>query len=358
MSPDQPTRPGADAAEGVTLVIPGKNSAHTLPACLGAVVPLLGKDGLQEIIFVDDGSTDDTPAVVAPYPVRYVKAGAGGPGHARNVGWRAARTPLVWFIDSDCVAEPDALRLLLDLMKDPGVAGAGGSYGNLRPESLLACLIHEEMVERHLRMSADVDYLASYNVVYRREVLEQVGGFDEGNYNGPGAPGAEDIELAFRLHDGGHRLRFDRTSLVGHFHPTRLWRYLRSQRYHGYFRVWLYRHHFSRAGGDAYSGVIDHAQPPLALLTLVTLPLLFWWPLALVPAVTALLLLLAQLPMTVRLVRRTRSARYAWFAGLSFVRAFSRAIGMSLAAVEVVAFPRAREHPRRPVAADVPAARE
>jgi GT2 family glycosyltransferase len=335
----------------VTLVIPARNAARVLRACLGAAAPLLGKHGLEEIIVVDDGSTDETAAVAAEYPVRVLRGPAGGPGAARNVGWRAAASPLVWFIDSDCVAEPDALPLLLAHLDDPAVAGAGGSYGNMRPDSLLACLIHEEIVQRHRSMCAEVDYLATFNVVYRREALEAVGGFDEGQFNGPGAPGAEDIELAFRLHDNGYRLRFEPRSRVGHFHLTHLGRYLRSQRLHGYFRVWLYLHHRARAAGDSYSGLLDHLQPPLAMLTLASLPLaLAWLPFALVPAGLALLLHCLQLPMTARLCRRTGSARYLWFAPLAALRAFARGIGMSYATLR---FPLQRPH-RPGVRSEVP----
>ncbi len=322
----------------VTLVIPGRNAAKTLPACLGSVAPLLGKDGLQEIVFVDDGSADDTAAVAARYPVRVVRAAGGGPGYARNVGWRAAATPLVWFIDADCVADADALRSLLPHLADADVAGAGGTYDNLYPDSTLACLIHAEIVERHRLMPADVDYLATFDVVYRRAALEEVGGFDEGNFNGPGAPGAEDIELAFRLHAAGHRLRFDARSRVGHHHPTRLRRYLRSQALHGYFRVWLYLHHRGKAAGDAYSGLVDHAQPPLAMLLLALLPVApLWFPAAWAALVVAALLLAAQAPMTARLVRRTRSPRYLLFAPFGFVRAFARGLGMSLATLRFAA---------------------
>jgi cellulose synthase/poly-beta-1,6-N-acetylglucosamine synthase-like glycosyltransferase len=341
----------------VSLVIPAKDSAAVLRPCLDAALPLLGKDGLDEILLVDDGSTDDTALVASAYPVRVLPGPAKGPGAARNVGWRAARNPLVWFIDSDCVAEPDALVRLLALLDDPRVAGAGGSYGNMRPDSVLACLIHEEIVERHRAMRQEVDYLATFNVVYRREALEKVGGFDEGNFNCAGAPGAEDIELAFRLHDAGYRLRFDIDSRVGHFHPTRLRRYLRSQRLHGYFRVWLYLHHRSRAAGDAYSGLVDHAQPPLAMLTLATLPLAFWPPLYLVPLGLAGLLLLLQLPMTLRLWRRTGQAKYLLFAPMSFLRAFWRGVGMSFATLKFfLAFGRkpALTTGPKPVAAGTP----
>jgi glycosyltransferase involved in cell wall biosynthesis len=317
------------ASDRVTLVIPGKNASRTLRTCLESVVPLLKSAELTEIIFVDDGSTDDTADIAAGYPVRVIHAAGGGPGHARNVGWREARTALIWFIDSDCVAGPEALRLLLPHLADPLLAGAGGSYANMRPDSLLACLVHEEIVERHLRMPEDVDYLASYNVIYRREVLEKVGGFDEARFNGPGSPGAEDIELAFRLHGAGMRLRFERKSIVGHHHPTRLLRYLRSQRHHGYWRVALYLTHRGRAAGDAYSKVLDHVQPLLAVLAVITLPLVLWPPLWTVPAGVGLLLLMTQLPMTIRLVRRLRSVKYLWYAPMGALRALWRGVGMA-----------------------------
>jgi GT2 family glycosyltransferase len=327
-----------NSGERISLVIPARNAVSTLRRCLDAVTPLLGKDGLDEILLVDDGSTDDTPRIAAEYPVRVLSGGGRGPGAARNVGWRAARNPLVWFIDSDCVAEPGALRLLLPHLADPAVAGAGGSYGNMRPDSRLASLIHEEIAARHARMPADVNYLATFNVIYRRDALERVGGFDEGRFNGPGAPGAEDIELAFRLHDAGYRLRFEVRSLVGHFHPTRPLRYLRSQRLHGYFRVRLYLEHPNRAAGDSYSGPVDHLQPPLAMLTLATLPLAlfgnFFW----VPLLLAALLFAAQLPLTARLVRR-RPACWS-FPLLGFPRAFWRGAGMTQAVLARLLAPR------------------
>jgi glycosyltransferase involved in cell wall biosynthesis len=314
----------------VTLVIPARNAARVLRPCLDAVVLLVGHDGLREIIVIDDGSTDDTADIARTYPVRLIQGPGGGPGAARNLGWRAAQTPQVWFIDCDCVAEPDALRLLLPHLADGEVAGVGGSYGNMRPDSLLACLIHEEIIQRHLAMPQEVNFLASFNVVYRREVLEQLGGFDERHTNGPGRAGAEDAELAFRLRAAGYRLRFERSSRVNHFHPTRLWNYLKTQARHGYYRVMLYRLHPQRMQGDSYSNWADHAQPPLAMVLSATLPLLAWSLARWVPLAILALLIALQFPMTIKLVRRTGRLRYAWFAPMSLVRAFARGFGLVL----------------------------
>jgi GT2 family glycosyltransferase len=329
--------PGAspDLDGPVTLVIPGRNAARVLRSCLEAVTPLLERGELAEIIFVDDASTDDTAAIAARYPITCLRGRGDGPGAARNLGWRSARTPLVWFIDSDCVAAPDALSRLRPHLRDDQVAAVGGSYGNMRPDALLACLIHEEIIERHRRMKPRVNFLATFNVLYRRPVLEELGGFDEAFRL------AQDAELAYRVQEAGYRLGFEPKSLVGHFHPTRLRGYLRTQARQGYYRAMLYRRHPGRARGDDYSGPIDYAQPALALLLIASLALVPLGLAGLVPAeaplhrlilllppLLALALLSAAVPLTLRIAARTRRLRYLWFAPLSLARAVARGLGL------------------------------
>ncbi|MEM9290218.1 MAG: glycosyltransferase [Acidobacteriota bacterium] len=339
------------SAPTVTLVIPGYNAEATLRPCLEAVLPLVEPGLLERILFVDDGSTDQTPEILAEYGfqepdsvlplVRLATSGL-GPGGARNVGWRAATTEWVWFIDSDCVAEEGALERLLTEIED-GVVGVGGSYGNMLPESLVASLIHEEIVARHRRMPREVDFLATFNVLYRREALAQIEGFDERLQR------AQDAELAYRLRSAGGRLRFVTDSRVGHFHARHLRRYLRAQRWQGYWRMALYAAHPQKLGGDHYSGFVDHVQPPLAaaavgsgvgagLLSLLrhfvlgeeTPSWLFQLETlgALATAAALLLLALAQIPMTWNLLRHTGETRMLAFAPMSFLRAFARARGL------------------------------
>ncbi len=313
--------------DDVSLVVPGRDCAGTIRDCLTAVVPMLENTPLGEIIFVNDGSTDDTGRIVAAFPVTSLTSEGKGAGAARNIGWRAARGPLVWFVDSDCVAEPDALTLLLPHLSDRKVAGAGGSYGIMTSDSLLACLIHEEIVQRHLSMPPRVNFLATFNVLYRKAVLDQLGGFDERFLKG------QDAEFAWRVLEAGYDLAFEMESRVKHFHPVAWRSYLRTQRQQGYWRVWLHLGHRGHAAGDAYSGLLDHLQPPLAMLVLASLPLLFvngGWRL---PVLLVLLLLAGQVPMTWRLLRRTRRTCYLWFAAMSFLRAFWRGVGMSAAVV-------------------------
>jgi len=330
------------AHQSVSLVIPGRNCAATIAHCLSAVIPLLRTTSLEEVIFVDDGSTDDTAAIVEKYDVEYVRGSGKGPGAARNIGWKRARHPLVWFVDADCVAEPEALELLLPHLEDSNVAAVGGSYGTMTADSLLAGLIHEEIVERHLAMSARVDFLASFNVLFRRTVLERTGGFNESFLK------AQDAELAWRVLDAGYQLAFDVNSLVKHFHPVRWRNYFATQRQQGYWRVWLYSLHRRRIHGDSYSGTLDHLQPPLAMLSVATAPLAVAPRMAWVPACAASLLVIAQLPMALRLVRRKRHLRYVALVVMGFLRAFARGAGMlsGLIAVAVHRLSRSRRDDR------------
>ncbi len=309
--------------ETVSLVIPGRNCAKTIGPCLEAVVPMLAGSRLGEIIFVDDGSTDETREIVRRYPVTLLAGSGTGPGAARNAGWRAAKHPLIWFVDSDCVAEADALDLLLPPMDHAPVGGVSGSYGIMNPESLLACLIHEEIIERHRRMPQRVDFLATFNVIYRRTILESLDGFDERFLKG------QDAELSWRVIEAGHELRFVFASRVKHFHATRWLPYLRTQRHQGYWRVWLHLSHKGHASGDSYSSLLDHMQPPLAMLTLASVPSLAMGRFALISASLVSLLVLAQFPLTSRIVRRKRQPRYVFFGVMSFLRAFWRGVGMT-----------------------------
>jgi GT2 family glycosyltransferase len=315
--------------EGVSLVIPAKNAARIIEEVLEAVLAMREAGELEEIIVVDDASTDATRNVVERYPVRLLDGGRRGPGGARNVGWRAAHHRLVWFIDSDCVASPGSLKKLLDEMEDSRVVGVGGGYSNLVPDSLVGCLIHEEMEIRNSKHACDASFLRGANVLFRRELLEELGGFDEKHLNGPGSPGAEDMEIGYRALEAGYKLRFVPDSRVGHDHPTRFWRYLRTQRHHGYWRVWLYARHSGWMRGDSYTGLLDHLQPPLAMSTLLLAPLVLSPDLRLWPVIGGLALLGLQVPMAGKLVAQTREKRYWAFIPFGAIRALARSLGMA-----------------------------
>ncbi len=319
---------GGSELGSVSLVIPARNAAKTIGKCLDSVLPLVESHELGEVILVDDGSTDETAEIAGAYPVRVLTGQGLGPGAARNQGWNEAVGSFIWFVDSDCVCHPDALTKLLPHFDSPRIAGVGGSYANLFPDSLVASLIHEEIVARHRRMERDVNFLATFNVVYRRRVLEETGGFDES------LKLAQDAELAYRVRSHGYGLRFDESSRVGHHHPTKMHGYLRTQARQGFYRIALYRRHPSKVSGDSYAGLTDYLQPPTAMLMLATLPFICFPGKSFLPLAFVVALVAMQFPMTTRLVRHAGASMVA-YVPFGFVRAVARGIGMTLGVLSV-----------------------
>ena len=138
-------------------------------------------------------------------------------------------------------------------------------------------MVHEEIAVRHGQFGAEVDFLGSFNVAYRKEAFDAAGGFDDSFTRASG----EDNDLAYRLRGAGNVLRFAKDAVVAHYHPECLWPYLRTQARHGYWRMKLYAKHPGRArSGDQYAGPADLAGPPLSLVLLgmapVTASTAFW----------------------------------------------------------------------------------
>ncbi len=243
----------------VSIIVPAYNAAATLAECLHACLDQ--SHASTEVIVVDDGSTDDTHAVCKTFPVRCVRQENRGPAAARNHGAGIARGEIIAFTDADCVPDADWIEHLLRGFDEDTVA-VGGTYGIRNESHLLARLIHEEIVLRHKKFDGAVDFLASFNVAYKKDAFDAAGGFDESFL----VASAEDNDLAYRLQDGGGVLRFAPEARVAHYHPTKLWPYLRTQARHGYWRMKLYAKHPRRGTGDRYAGLGELLGPPLSLL--------------------------------------------------------------------------------------------
>jgi glycosyltransferase involved in cell wall biosynthesis len=132
---------------------------------------------------VDDGSTDNTPAVVARFGdrVRYIRQENSGPSRARNRGIREARYPWIALLDSDDWWLPDKIRLQKEAHeRDPSAALVYSSVYWIRQDGTweLRRALPPHRLWPRLRYHQCV--LGSDSVVLvRRDVLLEAGGFDE-----------------------------------------------------------------------------------------------------------------------------------------------------------------------------------
>ncbi len=227
----------------VTVVVPTYNRAASLGRLLDALAGCDVPPGGIEVIVVDDGSTDGTPDVVRRSPVgaRYLRQANRGPAAARNVGWRAARSPLVAFTDDDTVPER---RWLVDLVEElhacPDLAAVGGAILPLRRSFLADFVQAERLVGHGLDVeTGEVRYLVTANAAWRVDALRTVDGFDEAF---PAAAG-EDVDLSYRVVARGGRLGVTDRAVVRHDHRTGLRDLLRAYYRHGQSRHLLAQRH-------------------------------------------------------------------------------------------------------------------
>lgn len=105
----------------LSLVIPVYNVAPYLPRCLESLAKLDPQP--DEIVVVDDGSTDECPRILAAFAsslpqMRVIRQENGGLSAARNTGLDAVRGKYLAFLDSDDFLEPDAYREPLRLIEN------------------------------------------------------------------------------------------------------------------------------------------------------------------------------------------------------------------------------------------------
>ena len=245
----------------VSVVIPAYNAQDTIAQAVSHSLAQVKGAMEVEVIVVDDGSNDDTVKVAESAGAMVIRQQNAGPAAARNRGWKTATGQFICFTDSDCIPAADWMENLLDGFTDSQVGAVAGSYEIANPRSSLARWVQQEIRERHKRMGSFVRAFGSYNVAIPRYVLQATGGFDPVYRRASG----EDNDLSYRIIKEGWRIAFRPQAKVSHYHPDKLWTYLKEQYRHGFWRAKLYLDHPDMVGGDDYTRLRDRLEPILVL---------------------------------------------------------------------------------------------
>lgn len=300
----------------ISVIVPVYNGAEIIGRCLDALAQQRTGTKHFELIVVDDGSKDQTAAVVqqwfAEHPEicgRYVWQENAGPAAARNHGAKVARSPLLLFTDADCAPTEDWVEALSAPFADESVTGAKGTYRTTQSE-LSARFVQTEYEDRYDRMHGQerIDFIDTYSAAYRRDTFLENGGFDPIFTTAS----VEDQEFSFRLAQKGYKLVFAPLATVAHIHDENLVEYMRRKYWIGYWKALLTRWHPERMVQDSHTPQVLKVQIvligalvaalPVALLG-VLLPIFNWAWLAV--AALLLIFLVTTLPFVAKLARRS-----------------------------------------------------
>lgn len=315
----------------VSVVIPAYNAQQTIGAAVAQSLAQ-AREGLEvEVIVVDDGSTDHTAEMARMAGALVIRQQNVGPASARNRGWQSATGLVICFMDSDCIPAKNWLASLLEGFKDGKIGAVAGSYDIANRRSWLARWVHQEIIQRHDRMPSFIRAFGSYNVAIPNYVLEATGGFDCSYRRASG----EDNDLSYRILKEGWLIAFRPQAKVAHYHPERLWRYLKEQYRHGFWRAKLYKDHPEMTAGDDYTRFRDGVEPilvlgSLGLAALVGLGLaVFILPWVGILAFYAFI----QLSWPVRWWLNEGKVEALPYAGVTFLRGIARTLGLCVGMV-------------------------
>lgn len=204
----------------VTIVIPVFGRSRMLADCLAAL------DSSHPVVVVDDGSEDPKSVadVCAQHGATLLRRESnGGPAAARNTALRQVTSEFVAFLDSDCVATSGWIEELAKHLADPLVAAVAPRIVPIADTTWVGRYTKTssslDLGDREARVvpSTRVSYVPTAAILVRREALSDVtrgqGVFD------PELRYGEDVDLIWRLHAVGWRIRYEPAVQVRHTAP-------------------------------------------------------------------------------------------------------------------------------------------
>lgn len=212
-----------------SVIIVTYNSVPHIRRCLDSVVAQVRQD--DEIIVIDNGSTDGSAKLIeTSYPwIRLVRSHNSGYAGGNNRGASEARGRILVFLNPDTVPHPGALDALLAPVDAPGDIGLSTAcvvYMN-RPNIINTCgntIHYTGLTYRRgagqdragLNKGAEVHAVSGAAFAIRREVFEELGGFDEHFFMY-----VEDTDLSWRARLLGYRCVYVPGAIVEHdYHPS------------------------------------------------------------------------------------------------------------------------------------------
>ncbi len=192
----------------LTVIIPARNEAKTIERALESVLAQAWPLDRLEVVVVDNGSTDDTGAIVRRFAachrelaIRLVREPRPGVSRARNRGARTARGRVLLFLDADSRLAPTMVPAVLAHVHRGAAAVSLRVVADSNDPLDRAFFFLATWIKERCRVPTQL-------CAVRADVFRAVGGFD------PRLRVAEDYDLLKRIRQAGHRVDFVTESVV------------------------------------------------------------------------------------------------------------------------------------------------
>jgi glycosyltransferase involved in cell wall biosynthesis len=208
----------------ISVVVCCYDGGGTIRNCLESLVKLDYPN--YEVIVVNDGSTDETEAIVKDYDFRLISIENQGLSNARNVGLGVATGEIVAYIDDDAFPDEHWLKYIAAKFQDTDCAGVGGP--NIAPPGdgkIADCIANAPGGPMHVLISdLEAEHIPGCNMAFRKDCLKAIDGFDP-RFKSAG----DDVDLCWRIQHRGMWLAFSPAAKVWHRRRNSVRAYWRQQ---------------------------------------------------------------------------------------------------------------------------------
>jgi GT2 family glycosyltransferase len=204
----------------ITVIIPVYNNADYTEQCIKSIC----LKNIQEIIVVDNGSTDNTPQLLQSLPVKVITLEKNiGFGKACNMGLHNAKSEYIYFLNNDTILNTTTITTLLDRIQDNRLGAVGSKV--ISPEGKIreagGNINSSYTWQRGIGSDGNeyndfeiVDYCSACSLLTRKSLITK--GFDEvygyGYY--------EDVDLCMQIKKQGYLIGYEPLSTIIHFEQT------------------------------------------------------------------------------------------------------------------------------------------